>query len=287
MQIVNGQDDSGQNYPPDPKISLVFDDKEIHIDVEPGSNNFGRVEVGLSCTFLPGENPELFVGISVEADMGTYSISNPPQMIFSRYLTHQEFTIGFVIPPQTEKKEIVILEVELHWEYINANGSGNIGPFKKNVTIDQYSHIALGSKSIDKRIPVGEWEDVTFKVINFGNGPDQISIEVMPISDYIDVEIDKQKFLVDYEQERSFSIRLRQRSGYPGLQEIQIKAWSDIKGSQNETTLSFKFQTTHSLKSISTSPFCFMSIISMIILAVIISTWIFAYKRYFNKREEE
>ncbi|MBN1540198.1 MAG: hypothetical protein JW939_08655 [Candidatus Thermoplasmatota archaeon] len=280
------EDDDTVEFPP-PTIWIEMDQEEVHADVEPKSDGVVTFTGKCYCSFPPEVNDTNYVIVYLRASAGVLFITGYPPLIFNNRTEMRTFSFSILLPKEHIHTDDLWLKLLLDWKYDPSGQKGSIQEeFSFRIVVDQYSRLQIRREVITQRTPVGKWREANLYLQNLGNGNDTVHLEIGSVSKNMDAELDRELLEVGYGSEAEFHIRLRQRSGSAGINHVRIRAWSDVKGRENETIYEMPFLTESSFTGFIRTPSQYLPVLSILLILIIVVVWALLRNRIFPDMEK-
>ncbi|MGA1866213.1 MAG: choice-of-anchor T family protein [Thermoplasmatota archaeon] len=284
-------EDESSDLPP-PTIWIEMDQEEVHADVAPGDNGIVMFTGTCHC-ILPSEvNNTVYTIVSLDMEASGFPCSDPPGLLFTNDMEIRKFLISVQVPVSggmvdgLKANNAFIVTIRICYEYPPDGWKHFVETVRPcRIIIDQYSRLQINREVITQRTPVGKWREANLYLQNLGNGNDTVHLEIGSMSKNMNAELDREFLELEYGSEAEFRIRLRQRTGSGGINHVRIRAWSDVKGSDNETVYEMPFLTKSSFVGFIRTPSQYLPVISILLIIIIVVVWALLRNRLFPDKD--
>jgi len=214
----------------DPEITIALAQAKQTVYVAPGQDGIVTF-TGTVFVQVPWSPNIQYLVVDLSADAGSWPVSVPPSLTFSKAVKQQSFTISVQAPIGAPADESHTLTVGGTWHYEPGMTGGQCEPATAIILIKQYYTCDLETKTPFIEALANERLDTSVLVKNTGNGDDEIQLEIANHEDLairgIDVYLSDSKVSVEYNETVETGIIIQvDRYAAHGPYDIEVKAWS-------------------------------------------------------------
>jgi len=214
----------------DPEITIALAQAKQTVYVAPGQDGIVTF-TGTVFVQVPWSPNIQYLVVDLSADAGSWPVSVPPSLTFSKAVKQQSFTISVQAPIGAPAGVSHTLTVGGTWHYEPGMTGGQCEPTTALIFVNQYYDLDLSSQYPFVEARVEETVETTVKVDNVGNGKDDIQIEIVNREELLEAGIQalfaEERIDLGYNETAEVGLLIKvDRYTAHRSYEIEIEGWS-------------------------------------------------------------